>query len=116
MYIGRDIRYWQNNVLAKHILAEHFISEHAPPEENCGLGHRVAIFSKVAKQASVVEIGIISLSTNEQSRGTQGRGTVIDVLVSDSTYVLILDPRLLDKTIITNPDLSAGGGVLILWT
>ena len=66
--------------------AEHQPSEHAPPEENRGLGNRMARFSKVARVASDVGIDIHSLATHEQSRETQRRGTVIDVPVSDSTY------------------------------
>ncbi|MCK5038073.1 MAG: hypothetical protein KAS16_03140, partial [Thermoplasmata archaeon] len=55
------------------------------PEENYGLGDRVARFSKVAKQINIVEIDILSLATNEQSRTMERRGNIFVVLASDNT-------------------------------
>ena len=79
----------------------------------------MARFSKVAKEASIVEVGIWSLTTNEQSRIMERRSSAcrdsessallrfrvlyIDVLASDNANVLIREPRLKD------------GGVMILW-
>ncbi len=72
--------------MAKQRISKHLLCKHAPPEENCGLGDRVARFSKVVKEANNVEIGIFSLTTNEQSRETQRRGNRFDVLVSDTVF------------------------------
>ncbi len=67
------------------MIAKHLISEHAPPEENRGLGNRVARFSKVVRVASDVGIDIHSLATHEQSRIMQRRGTLSVLLASDNT-------------------------------
>ena len=89
------IAYYQrggSDVLAEQRLAKHLLFEHAPPEENRGIGYRVARFSKVAKDASNVEIGILSLSTNEQSRETQRRSSAC----RDSESSALLRFRVLD--------------------